>query len=207
MIRIVGDAHGRLSEYKAIVRDVPHSVQVGDLAFNYDEILDLDPTAHKFVPGNHDNYDRLPPHSLGDFGQTELGGITFFFVRGAFSIDKKYRIDGRDWWPNEELSRAQVDECKTLYEQVRPQIVISHDCPTFISRQLFPSDILRNFGYNPETFQTRTGNFLEELHDIHQPSLHFFGHYHLNKTTFARGTRFICIGELQYLDLDPNDLC
>ena len=69
----------------------------------------VDARRHRFFPGNHDHHDELPPHCLGDYGDVNLGGVRFFFARGAASMDKEKllrvgrQLGKRVWDPREEL--------------------------------------------------------------------------------------------------------
>lgn len=94
MIRIVGDVHGKWESYHNVIRaqknDI-YSIQLGDMGFDYHHLSLVDATKHKILAGNHDAYDKMnTAHWLGDF--IELNNVQFFFVRGAKSIDKNFRI-------------------------------------------------------------------------------------------------------------------
>ena len=138
MLTVIGDIHGWTDRYVNKVRDLEASVQVGDMAHNYSRLVDLDCAKHKFIGGNHDNYDLYfdEPHSLGDYGTAKLGGVEFFFMRGAFSIDVAYRTPHKDWWPNEEMDTTPRANslCRGLQARAKPEIVITHDCPMAISK-------------------------------------------------------------------------
>jgi hypothetical protein len=43
---------------------------------------------------------------------------------------------------------------------------------------------------------------LEELFNIHKPELWVFGHYHVSRTVEEQGTRFVCLNELETLDVE-----
>ena len=79
MLRVIGDIHGQLDfalrcgrrRYLEIIADCEHSVQVGDMgdAETYAALeAQVNARQHRFFAGNHDHYDSLPRHSLGDFG-------------------------------------------------------------------------------------------------------------------------------------------
>jgi hypothetical protein len=95
----------------------------------------IDPTRHLFIPGNHDDYRHLPPHALGHFGTRDLGPTSFFWVRGADSPDKHTRIPGENWWPEEQLTYREGMRALDLYRAVKPRVVLTHDCPEYISTQ------------------------------------------------------------------------
>jgi hypothetical protein len=204
-LRFIGDVHGHISQYLALCREAEHTVQVGDLGFrrHYAEVVQqLDPLRHRFVPGNHDDYGALPPHALGDFGVHTAAGVEMFFVRGAFSIDKKYRIPGLNWWPEEELSQEQLSEAIELYRTVKPSLVVTHDCPLSVTRWVGDPGVLRSFGFTEEP-RTRTQVGLQAMLEAHQPARWIFGHYHRNTTFEAEGVQFTCLAELATLDVQP----
>jgi len=197
-IRISGDIHGLSDHYLSIVGKANYSLQLGDLDFNYEFLSTISSDNHKFIGGNHSNWDTLlsspPPHFLGRFGYTELNGIKFFFISGADSIDKKYRTLGMNWWDKEELDYTEAIACMKLYEQIKPDYVMSHDCPESI-KEYFITDIRK-------CSPSHTNMLLESLLTIHQPKLWCFGHYHNNNRVFRNNTLFICLNELCYLDLE-----
>lgn len=210
-IRIISDVHGKINKYLDVVNKCEYSVQLGDLAFDYRFLGNIDDTRHVFIPGNHDNYDKCfaYPHCLGNFGEFELNGIVFFFIRGAFSIDWQYRqkhqeLTGqKSWWSNEELSFAEMKLCFDLYREVKPDFVISHDCPRIISNKIGNPQILNNFGYNADIFTTSTSELLEECYNFHAPKIWIFGHYHIDIQVNLK-TKFICLPELGYCDVNSN---
>lgn len=197
-LRVIGDVHGKVDEYLSIIKDCQYSIQLGDFGFR-DEWLrlknEVDSEHHKIIPGNHDAYNTLESvsHFLGHFGQYTLGGIEFFFIRGAYSIDSKQRLVDIDIFPNEQLSYRQFNDCIFLYEKVRPEIVLSHDIPREVASELFrPMFIHKN----------RTSDALQQMFEIHRPRLWFFGHHHISMTKNVSGTIFRCLSELEFVDVD-----
>lgn len=183
---LIGDVHGKVGKYHDLIRNEEESIQIGDFGFHKEHdwhLANINPEKHKVLFGNHDNtLYKYRAHSLGDFGVYK----DFFFIRGADSIDKQYRRFGIDWWPDEELNWKQWNECIKLYEEVKPHIVISHDCPSVAKKLMF--------GYDAKTFTDRG---LQEMFDIHMPDLWIFGHYHLSKHEIIGKTLFICLNELE----------
>ena len=58
-----------------------------------------------------------------------LGGTAFGFLGGAFSVDWRDRVLGRDWWPNEAINSSDVDRLGP-----GPLDVLStHDAPAGIN--------------------------------------------------------------------------
>lgn len=197
MFTAIGDVHGYYDRYANIARDRDYTLQIGDLGFKYGCLEDLDPERHKIVAGNHDNYDILPslPHYLGDWGFHTLGGTEFFFLRGAYSIDRDSRTIGLDWWSQEEIPIEAFMEARTFYRELKPKIVITHTCP----ESLAPAFL--NPRYSHRVHVTKTGWMLDELFNSHQPELWVFGHFHMSKTIMEGRTRFTCLDELETLDI------
>ena len=204
-IRVISDVHGHIDEYINICKEAEKlglsTVQLGDLGFYYSKMKKLDPAKNFMFGGNHDNYDELPnlPHNLGDFGPKSINGVDFFFVRGAWSIDKAYRTPGLDYWPQEELSFKQCQEALELYKQTKPEIVLSHDCPNEIRDVM----LVKGLGMGYKRYQTKTGDLLQAMLDFWQPELFIFGHWHISFTHYLPKirTKFICLPELGYIDI------
>jgi predicted phosphodiesterase len=194
MLTIIGDVHGKYKNYHEIIQKkdcYPYTVQLGDFGFNYEILKDVDPQCHKIVAGNHDNYDQIInfPHYLGDYGLFKLGDVEFFFYRGAYSIDHKTRTIGIDWWQNEQLSIDEFNKAMELYANIKPNIVITHDCPSSMVTTMLRPD--------QRVYQNMTGWALNELLHIHQPDIWIHGHYHVSKKTTYGKTKFICLNELE----------
>jgi len=196
MLTIIGDVHGHYAEYERIARKREYTLQIGDLGFKYGCLKNLDPDKHKIVAGNHDNYDIIGeyPHYLGDFGNYSLGGVDFFFYRGAYSIDRQYRTIGIDWWEQEQVKIDQFMKAREIYRENKPDIVITHDCPESIAM------LLLNPGQN--IYQNATGWALQELFNIHQPKMWFFGHWHRSWSKNINNTHFKCLNELEIANLN-----
>lgn len=209
-IRIIGDIHGDIDCYNHTISKCDYSVQLGDLGFDYSKIKEN--PHHKILKGNHDNYDMECPNDLGDFGVCNLNNIKFFFLRGAFSIDYKARIDyeahykKKVWWSQEELTQKQLYDAYDLYEKVMPDIVITHEAPDFVVKNLTNPETLEAFNFDPKTFNTNTQLALESMWELHQPLLWFFGHYHTNWEWVTKTTVFCCIDERNYVDLYQNQV-
>lgn len=206
-ITIIGDVHGNYVQYSRIIKNLEFSVQVGDFGFNYSVFKDID-TSHVFFGGNHDNYNLTErcKNYLGDYGYHILNEIDFFWVRGAFSIDKKYRTEYIDWWPDEELHTERLELALEEYIKIKPKLMLSHDCPTDIAKIIGNDDILRNFGFEPSTFNTRTQHYLQKMLDVHKPKIWIFGHHHKNVDMVYKNTRFVCLPELTTININKDYL-
>jgi predicted phosphodiesterase len=216
-MRIIGDVHGKTDEYLKIVKGCDTSVQVGDMGFNYDHMQKLDYQSHCFVPGNHDNYNEIKNnpfvnvYATKDFGYCDAvgdgGEPDFFYVRGAHSIDKNMRVENVDWWEDEELSYKRLSEAICYYNRIqhsnlKNDLVITHEAPAQIAN-MFPKDILYRFGYCPN-WNSRTAHALQMMWESYQPKLWIFGHFHQPLDITVNETRFICLPELAYIDVDRD---
>jgi hypothetical protein len=116
------------------------------------------------------------------------------FIGGAWSIDHASRTTGYSKWEDEELSTQQIYSIASEYEQRKPTHMIAHDCPASVYWEMFNYIAL-----------SKTSAFFDSLLDIHCPEVWIFGHHHKTKEITYRGTKFICLGELDYIDIDlPN---
>jgi predicted phosphodiesterase len=187
-ILLIGDVHQKNTRYESIIEaHRGDSIQLGDFGFETEHKWMLkykDCERNKVLFGNHDDYNFVnEKHSLGHFGLYK--GL--FFVRGAYSYDKANRIArGYEWHENEELSYEQANECIELYEQEKPIIVISHECPTIIRTLLWDM-----------SERSRTSDLLEAMFDIHKPTMWIFGHHHKSVTEVINGCEFTCLAELE----------
>ena len=216
-LRIVGDVHGWTDRYtREILSDeVQYSIQIGDLGFQYEDLNRLPYKRHKFFGGNHDNYDIYykSPHSLGDFGAFNLGKLSFYFIRGAYSIDHKGRMKAerrghpKCWWKEEQLPLPKRYEAFEDYVSRKPRTMLTHTCPTEIAKLIGNPKVLESFGFNPNKFTTPTQELLQQCFDKHRPEVWIFGHFHKDLTFYHKDTLFICLREahkLGYIDIDSK---
>lgn len=91
-------------------------------------------------------------------------GRVVLFMGGADSIDKDNREQGRDWFPGELVTRADI----AALPDVEVDIVISHTCPNSFK-------LPTNF---PEKECDPSRQFLDEVFQRYSPTHWFFGHWH-----------------------------
>ncbi|MFA7408282.1 MAG: metallophosphoesterase family protein [Anaerolineaceae bacterium] len=212
MVRLIGDVHAKMKSYMEITKDVDHSIQVGDYGIGFIGPTQLVPDSfiqwqkdnpgHRFIRGNHDWPDgcRHCPNWIPD-GKFERD---WMFVGGAFSIDRDRRIEGLSWWRDEELNYATLDSLILKYQACAPRVMITHDCPYNVGVDLFEKTG-RLIG-NGKLNSTRTSLALDAMFSEHEPELWIFGHYHHDVDEVIGKTRFICLGELSYIDMNPHTL-
>lgn len=205
----IGDVHGdrrdkktkqlHIDKYLEICKglgDKP-SVQVGDLGYGFLSVQKTDELdtwffnnpQHRFIRGNHDS-PRLAAKSTG-----YIDDGTFFkttktmFIGGAESSDKLMRTEGVTWWSDEQTSYERYTEI--LSEDHKPNIMVTHDVPLAVAGLVLGTGALPNL----------TRNALTYVFEQHQPDVWIFGHYHRSLRMKVGKTEFICLGELEVLEL------
>ena len=147
---------------------------------------------HRFIRGNHDNPAecQVSRKWIAD-GHVENDTM---FIGGAVSIDRVWRQEGYNWWPDEELSITPLNILVDRYLDIRPRIMVTHDCPEEVAAEL-----ARLTGYaklDPQ-FASRSRQAFQSMWSAHSPELWIFGHWHHSFHQILRGTRFICLAELE----------
>lgn len=209
--RFIGDVHGKFDRYREIIRDSPPSIQVGDMGVGFRNWPHGEPRANpphgamvdsdaRFIRGNHDN-----PHACKNQSQFIPDGHyedEIMFIGGAVSIDKANRVEDFSWWPEEELSWPELYRMVDLYIERKPRIMVTHECPESVAEAIVGqrSGVWR-VKLDPE-FSSRTRQAFQSMFSCHSPNLWIFGHWHVPFDHVINGTRFICLPELAYLDID-----
>lgn len=213
-IRFIGDVHGKFDRYKKLIAEVDHSRQVGDFGVGffrydkyeggkiplsnppYDQIMRGD---HKFIRGNHDNpaVCAQQKYWIPDGTIEIINGTKILYIGGALSVDREWRTEGLDWWADEELSHFKLQCFADLYQVEKPDVVVTHDCPEFVALEMERASGRRKLDINSITRQA-----FQIMHEIHQPKLWIFGHWHYDFNQVLKGTRFICLNELSFIDIE-----
>lgn len=207
--RIIGDIHGMVNDYKSFSIgdfDGP-TIQLGDFGIGFgqsdywhESLNDFHANGkHRFIRGNHDNPDVCKTMT----GWIRDGTIEndVMFIGGAWSIDWAYRREGIDWWRDEELSSEEFYRLIEIYAAMKPRVMITHDGPSKATNEMFIQTGLARMS-GGKHIKTRTGEALQAMFEIHQPELHFFGHWHHTMQVKIGKTWFHCLGELDYTDVD-----
>jgi hypothetical protein len=149
-----------------------------------------------FVDGNHESFDRLHKWPIGVDGRRQLtpnlyhlprgfrwswGARTFLAVGGACSVDRRWRIPGESWWPEEELTD---DDVARACNGGVVDVLVAHDCPTGVeipylrkSSHMWPPDAL--VAADAHRWKLR------RVVDAVQPRTIWHGHYHRRYTAVA----------------------
>jgi Icc-related predicted phosphoesterase len=199
-IIITGDIHnnfGRLNDL--INKKRPELVLCcGDFGY-WPDVYWADPMSNVIThgakilwcDGNHENHWALKKRTTDELspnifymprGSTYTldDGRTIMFMGGADSIDKNIRIEGVNWF------REEIIQQKDLYNlpNIKVDIFITHTCPAALVTEL------RKFyekDYEPSNYA------LSELHRQYNPSLWFFGHWHMYREGTLFGTKWHCL--------------
>lgn len=192
-IYVIGDVHGKFRAYAKLLSSLTPdslSLQVGDFGLlpgsDYPGVL---PDGAKFIRGNHDSPEiaRRHPGFAGDYGFLPEYGV--FVIGGAESLDRDLRTPGRDWWPEEELSDERLQHALDLYGACKPEIVVSHDCPS-VAVPAMPVGGL-------DFPRSRTVRALDRMLEAHTPKLWIHGHWHVSRDQVVGSTRFRSLAELE----------
>lgn len=197
-VKLIGDIHGRIFAVKEAYNQFPNSliIQLGDFGFRdtYRYLENYDPKRLKIIHGNHDEIGELVnyKHFLGRYGIIDLPGeLKAFFISGAWSIDKASRTPGLDWWPEEELSLEEQEECFEFYKENydKIDILLTHDAPNDIQKILVGEGRSLFGGFYPNS----TGKFLQRIWEHKQPERWYFGHWHQSWNRQLGNTLFRCV--------------
>lgn len=205
-LTLIGDVHGKYARYKALLKDHPNTIQVGDMGVGFFRWPHAEPAPnpphdimvagnHRFIRGNHDNPKACTQQSQWIPDGTVEGDI--MFIGGALSIDRAYRVEGFSWWPDEELSYKALDDLIDKYIETKPRIMITHECPEEMADAVMAH-------YNNVKFNdpSRTRVAFQRMWSAHSPELWVFGHWHNSFDGILRGTRFACLAELELKEFE-----
>lgn len=194
-VHLLGDIHGDVKPVYNILLNTPQNhklIQLGDFGFRSTYDLHLPKLPYdrlRILGGNHDEWPSLVKwqHALPRYGFEKWGNTGVFWVAGAYSIDKSQRIEGADWWKEEELNYKETDACieeyTTFAQDGQIDVVLSHDCPINVG--------LAVLGEWPK--ETHTSKLLYELWKIHEPREWYFGHHHKRFRKKVGNTMFRCL--------------
>jgi hypothetical protein len=215
IVRFIGDVHGHFEPYKRIIGACETSVQVGDMGIGFrrsDGYRDGEEYSnpphyamvrgnHRFIRGNHDNPGSCRRHSQWIPDGTIEGNT--MYIGGAVSIDKAFRREGYSWWADEECSMDELYVMVDKYVEAKPEIMVTHEAPQEVAEQMV--QIKENRKLQPE-WSSRTRQALQSMWTCHSPKLWIYGHWHMSFIHSIRGTMFICLPELNYVDVNTKDL-
>jgi predicted phosphodiesterase len=147
-----------------------------------------------FVDGNHENFEALNKYHVEDWhggkvhvirknvlhlmrGQVfNISGNKFFTFGGALSTDQIQRIEGRDWWKEEEASYKEIHDALSVLDKHNWEVdyVLTHAAPEKIVLNRISKIV------NLYKLESSTERFLDEVYSNLKFKHWFCGHYHLD---------------------------
>jgi Calcineurin-like phosphoesterase len=104
-----------------------------------------------FVDGNHEDFRQLARLRPGPDGRSQVTGRIWHLPRGhrwrwherewlalggAVSLDRAGRTAGANWWPEEEITRAQA---MAVTAAGAADVMVTHECPAGVSHAFPPA--------------------------------------------------------------------
>lgn len=181
------------SDYVIIAGDFGAVWSKATLAQNLQYYAEL-PFTVLFVDGNHENFDLLNTYSVQAWcggkaqiiksnivhlmrGQVyEIEGKTVFTFGGATSIDKDLRVEGVNWWRQENPTFDELDEgiANLKHYNNKVDYIITHSCGQ--RALMYPK--LR-FVAGEKAFCPEIG-LLSNFEDVVMFKHWYFGHFHID---------------------------
>ena len=223
ILMLAGDWHGNKLWAERVIGhavgcDVDTILQLGDFGYwtddywteDYlgaiDKMLATADIRLFWLDGNHEDHTRSAEWAdptrypsmryLGRGFRWQWWGKTWMSVGGAMSVDKRYRIEGESWWPQEELTDADVEYAR---RDGSVDVIVSHDCPRGVdipgvgpdtkggARGNWPSDILLE--------AQRHRDKLATICRSTTPDWLFHGHYHIPYAANLDATRVVGLAD------------
>lgn len=103
----------------------------------------------------------------------EIDGKTFWTFGGGFSVDRAYRIQSINWWPEEMPSEEEYRRGMESLEknQYKVDYILTHTAPRKVVEEICP-DIMPG----EESLQ----NYLQEVAEKTDFTKWYFGHWHMD---------------------------
>ncbi|WP_298866419.1 metallophosphoesterase [uncultured Microbacterium sp.] len=239
-VAVCGDWHGNIGWVRMLARALPNLaydvttvLQLGDWWMGPQETDPLFAEAGiervLVTLGNHEPWDRIRP-LLAEYpgaavrvsdvtwilprpARLTIGGRTVLSFGGAASVDRLWRTEGRDWWPDEAITDEQV---AAAIAGGPTDLMLTHESPATT-----PVGAVRELlGTNPNRFPTaaladsaQSRARVSEVWDAVRPELLMHGHMHTPGGGIAEdGRRVVSLGRdvqednLAFLDMSTLTL-
>lgn len=108
--------------------------------------------------------------------------VTFMGMGGAYSIDRRLRTLGYDWFVEEEIT---TEQCVRAMDRGPVDVLISHDCPQRVNLK----EYVPWYRQEPASYMNR--RLLDNIVDQNKPKLVVHGHYHAPYREKIGDTQFI----------------
>jgi hypothetical protein len=207
----IGDTHGDIAFATRAIEHArqygAEVVQLGDWGFifgNTSQVKQLSAVlvaydvTMRFCDGNHDDHPRLRKYVSACVATTiaprviyqprgsvyeDADGTRFLFCGGAPSIDRAYRTTGQSWWPEEVITKAELDIALAVPGPIH--VLVTHDAPSL------PPGFAPKGSPHYRREQELSMQYVAALIKKHRPSLHVHGHWHRHLDRMEFGTRSI----------------
>ncbi|MBN6777542.1 metallophosphatase family protein [Pseudoclavibacter alba] len=211
-LAIAGDWHGRLEFAADAVRHAKQAgadaiIHLGDFGYQFEFSylytlgLVLGDTPLFFIDGNHENFDVLLQHPLAADGTRPLTshithlprgfswqwhGHRWLALGGAHSVDREQRETGVSWWPEERITREDIERASSMGAV---EVMLSHDSPAGVDTpSSYPPG---TFPAEDEAIAAEHRTRVREVVDAVKPSILFHGHFHTRYEALLNGARVI----------------
>lgn len=239
-ILFVGDIHGNyegLLDYIIKVKSmfsIEAVIQVGDFGFSEDTFkyikqeIKYFPVPFYVIDGNHEDHEwlqkRLEEDVLSNWKKdfniyyqkrgsiVRFGNTTIGFIGGALNFDQPQYYNKRTGASNY-IQKAQIEEISQIFNDVNPELIISHSCPTSIgigieSSSVFSRGIV-NFiiaagfepGDNNDCGDINLTNLWKSLST--KPKAWVFGHFHRRHEKVIKDVHFSCVSSFNATEMFP----
>jgi len=194
---LIGDPHGRIPEYLKLLESLTpgaRSIALGDLYLGRVQLPEL-PPEHSFVRGNHDS-----PSCAENIRTISASSViclsTNCFSLAAQTASWRVLSNSKYFYRDEELSESDLNEAFAIYKETSPKFVISHTAPSEVAREIL-KDLGGSYFLNKHAdVESRTSRALQQMFEAHQPSVWYFGHFHINRKLLIGETKFRCLAEM-----------
>ncbi|WP_251449384.1 metallophosphoesterase [Microbacterium sp. Marseille-Q6648] len=221
-VAVCGDWHGNTGWIRRVARAISRIapgmdtiLQAGDWwthpERSDDSFLTAGITRVYVTLGNHEPWNQLTPlldahpgHAVRVSAVTwilprpyrlTIGGRRILSLGGATSVDRRWRTEGRDWWPDEEITDAHV---AAAIAGGPADIMITHESPAHTPvRAVGDSLRINPLGLDRDTLAASAASRrrITDVFDAVRPELLLHGHMHApGGGITADGRRVISLG-------------
>lgn len=247
-LAVAGDWHGDSEWIHLCLRnldpDIRTIVQLGDfglmgarfpnLLHKIDRVCEARDLTVFVVPGNHENHDWIERQPVDDDGLIVAGkrirlfprgwrfridDVTFCAVGGAVSVDQGNRMHGRSWWPQEEITEADVER---IIAAGPADVLLLHDAPLGADPPALPHrELIEWAGARIVSLAYLHQERVRAIADALRPRRVLHAHFHARYSrsvdwTGIDGNRYRCLvdglacehmaGNLVRLDVDGSNM-
>ena len=234
-IVLCGDIHGAFNKLRYDVNRLhedAYIIQVGDFGMGFqkpnyykdhafpdlNEVLEKKNCHLYVIHGNHDDpsyfnqtnnpFDFSNITLLSDYSELNLLGKSILLVGGAVSIDRRFRIEGKTWWSDENFNLKLEDQFP--YKDREYDLVVTHTRPSVCGAFKGFDNIKYWCDQDPDLINDLIieSQSMDKLWEWTKPKWFCYGHFHKSLTTQYENTTFKCLDiheHYQYFVLTSPD--